>query len=37
MLDGATLADVAPSLLALSAMSIVFLAIGAKTFRWGQY
>jgi ABC-type multidrug transport system permease subunit len=37
MLDGATLTDVAPSLLALSAMSIVFLAIGAKTFRWGQY
>ena len=37
MLDGATLADVAPSLLALSVMSIVFLAIGAKTFRWGQY
>jgi len=37
MLDGATLADVAPSLLALSAMSVVFLAIGAKTFRWGQY
>ncbi len=36
MLDGATLADVAPSLLALSAMSVVFLAIGAKTFRWGQ-
>jgi ABC-2 type transport system permease protein len=37
MLDGATLADVAPSLLALSAMSVVFLAIGAKAFRWGQY
>ena len=37
MLDGATLADVAPSLLALSAMSIVFLAVGAKSFRWGQY
>ncbi len=35
MLDGATLADVAPSLLALSAMSAVFLAIGAKIFRWG--
>jgi ABC-type multidrug transport system permease subunit len=37
MLDGATLADVAPSLLALSAMSVAFLAIGAKTFRWSQY
>ena len=37
MLDGATLADVAPSLLALTAMSVVFLAIGAKAFRWGQY
>jgi ABC-2 type transport system permease protein len=37
MLDGATLADVGPSLLALTAMSIVFLAIGARIFRWGQY
>ena len=37
MLDGATLADVAPSLLALTAMSIVFLAIGARVFRWSQY
>ena len=37
MLDGATLADVAPSLLALSAMSVVFLIIGARVFRWGQY
>jgi len=37
MLDGATLGDVAPSLLALTAISIVFLAIGAKIFRWGQY
>jgi ABC-type multidrug transport system permease subunit len=37
MLDGATLADVAPSLLALTAISIVFLAIGAKIFRWAQY
>ena len=36
MLDGATLADVAPSLLALTAMSAVFLAIGARIFRWGQ-
>lgn len=37
MLDGATLSDVGPSLLALSAMSIVFLAVGARAFRWGQY
>ncbi len=37
MLDGATLADVAPSLLALTALSAVFIAIGAKVFRWGQY
>jgi len=37
MLDGATLGDVAPSLLALIVMSIVFLAIGARIFRWEQY
>lgn len=36
MLDGASLADVAPSLLALTAISIVFFAIGAKIFRWSQ-
>jgi len=36
MLDGATLLDVAPSLLALTAISIVFFAIGAKVFRWSQ-
>ena len=35
MLDGATLADIAPSMIALTAMSAVFLAIGAKIFRWG--
>jgi len=35
MLDGASLADVAPSLLALTLMSMIFLAIGAKIFRWG--
>jgi ABC-type multidrug transport system permease subunit len=35
MLDGATLAEVAPSLIALVAMSLVFLGIGAKIFRWG--
>lgn len=37
MLDGATLGDVAPSLLALTALSGVFIAIGAKVFRWGQF
>jgi ABC-type multidrug transport system permease subunit len=37
MLDGATLTDVGPALLALTAMSAVFLAIGAKVFRWSQY
>lgn len=37
MLDGATLVDVAPSLLALSAMSVVCLIIGARVFRWSQY
>ena len=35
MLDGATLADIAPSMIALTVMSAVFLAIGAKIFRWG--
>ena len=35
MLDGASLADVAPSLLALTLMSMIFLAKGAKIFRWG--
>jgi ABC-type multidrug transport system permease subunit len=37
MLDGATLTDVAPSLLALTALSIVFIGAGARLFRWGQY
>lgn len=37
MLDGATLAEVGPSLLALTALSAVFLAIGARVFRWSQY
>ncbi len=36
MLDGATLTEVAPSLLALTAMSVIFLIIGARVFRWGQ-
>ena len=35
MLDGATLADVGPALLALTALSALFLALGARIFRWG--
>jgi ABC-2 type transport system permease protein len=34
MLDGATLMDIAPSILILAAMSVVFLGIGSATFRW---
>ena len=37
MLDGATLIDVGPSLIALTALSAIFFAIGAKIFRWEQY
>ena len=37
MLDGATLVDVGPSLIALTLLSAVFFAIGAKIFRWEQY
>ncbi|MBU2675784.1 MAG: ABC transporter permease [Gammaproteobacteria bacterium] len=37
MLDGATLGDVAPALLSLTALSVVFIGIGARVFRWGQY
>ena len=37
MLDGATLVDVGPSLIALTALSGVFFAIGARVFRWEQY
>jgi ABC-type multidrug transport system permease subunit len=35
MLDGATLADIGPSLLALTLMSVAFLMLGAMMFRWG--
>jgi len=35
MLDGATLADVSPALIALTIMSAIFLALGARIFRWG--
>jgi ABC-type multidrug transport system permease subunit len=34
MLDGATLGDVAPQLLTLSAMAAAFLIVGAAVFRW---
>ena len=34
MLDGATLVDVAPALIALSLLSFVFLGFGAAMFRW---
>jgi len=37
ILDGATLADVAPSLVALTALSAVFLTVGSLIFRWEQY
>ncbi len=36
MLDGAGIVDIMPYLLALSAMSAVFLALGARSFRWNQ-
>jgi ABC-type multidrug transport system permease subunit len=36
-LDGASFLDVAPSLAALTALSVVFLGIGAAIFRWEQY
>jgi ABC-type multidrug transport system permease subunit len=35
MLDGATIVDVGPSLLALTLMSVAFLGLGAWMFRWG--
>lgn len=34
MLDGATILDVAPSLIMLTALSLVFLGLGARFFRW---
>ncbi|MDD3448177.1 MAG: ABC transporter permease [Gammaproteobacteria bacterium] len=36
MIDGAGLAEVAPDLAVLGAMSIAFLALGAWLFRWEQ-
>jgi ABC-2 type transport system permease protein len=35
MLDGATLVDIAPSMIMLTLLSLVFLALGAYYFRWG--
>ncbi len=35
MLDGATLVDIAPSMIMLTLFSLAFLALGAKFFRWG--
>lgn len=37
MLDGASIVDIAPSLLVLAAMSTLFLGIGARFFRWNQF
>jgi ABC-type multidrug transport system permease subunit len=34
MLDGATILDIAPSLIILTALSLAFLALGARFFRW---
>jgi len=35
MLDGATLLDIAPNMIMLTLLSLVFLALGAFYFRWG--
>jgi ABC-type multidrug transport system permease subunit len=35
MLDGATLVDIAPSMIVLTLLSLVFLGLGAYYFRWG--
>ena len=34
MLDGATITDIAPSLVTLTLLSLVFLGLGARFFRW---
>ena len=36
MLDGASLIDIAPSLITLLVMTIVFLGVAAKMFKWGD-
>jgi ABC-type multidrug transport system permease subunit len=35
MLDGASLADIAPNMIMLTVLSLAFLALGARYFRWG--
>ena len=35
MLDGATLVDIAPNMIILTLLSLAFLALGARYFRWG--
>jgi len=37
MLDGATISEIAPSLLTLTVLSVIFIGIGARVFRWGQF
>ncbi len=37
MLDGAGLVDIMPNLIALTLMSLLFLFMGARVFRWNQY
>ena len=37
MLDGAGLVDIMPNLIALTGMSIFFLFMGARVFRWNQF
>lgn len=36
MLDGASLVDIAPSMIMLTLLSLAFLALGARYFRWGS-
>jgi ABC-type multidrug transport system permease subunit len=36
MLDGAGLAQIAPNLLALSAMSLIYIVLGSALFKWRQ-
>ena len=36
MLDGAGLVQIAPNLVALAAMSVVYLVLGAALFKWRQ-
>jgi hypothetical protein len=34
MIDGAGLWDIAPRLLIMLAMSVLFMTIGARSFKW---